>query len=338
MSIKVAINGFGRIGRNVHRCILNDKECDDIEVIAINDLTDANTLGHLFKHDSVQGMNRADVKVDGNNLIVNGKSVQILSERDPEKLPWKSLGVDIVIESTGFFTRREGAEKHLKAGAKKVIISAPATDPDVTLVLGVNEQEYDSQKHNLVSNASCTTNCLAPVARVLHEKLGIKRGLMTTIHSYTNDQKILDLPHKDLRRARAANLSMIPTTTGAARAVSLVLPELKGRLDGMAIRVPTPNVSLVDLVVEVERDTSAEEVNQLFRDESGHRLKGILRVEDSPLVSIDFNGDDSSSIVDGLSTKIIDKRMVKVLSWYDNEWGYSSRVKDLIKFLIDQGI
>ncbi|GJL78133.1 MAG: glyceraldehyde-3-phosphate dehydrogenase [Nitrospinaceae bacterium] len=338
MSVKVAINGFGRIGRNVYRCVLNDKECSDIEVVAINDLTDAESLAHLFKYDSVQGVNRAEVKSEGKNLVVNGKTVQVLSERDPEKLPWKDLGVDIVIESTGFFTNREGAGKHLKAGAKKVVISAPATEPDVTLVLGVNEEVYDKEKHDIVSNASCTTNCLAPVARVLHEKLGIKRGLMTTIHSYTNDQKILDLPHKDLRRARAANLSMIPTTTGAARAVSLVLPELKGKLDGMAIRVPTPNVSLVDLVVEVEKDTSAEEVNQLFREESAHRLKHILRVEDSPLVSVDFNGDDSSSIVDGLSTKIIDKRMVKVLSWYDNEWGYSSRVKDLIKFIVKQGI
>ena len=338
MSLKVAINGFGRIGRNVHRCILNDKECNDIEVVAINDLTDAGTLAHLFKHDSVQGLNKAEVNVEGNSLIINGKSVRILSERDPEQLPWKSLGVDIVVESTGFFTSREGAGKHLKAGAKKVIISAPAKDPDVTIVLGVNEQEYDNAKHRIVSNASCTTNCLTPVARVLHEKLGITRGLMTTIHSYTNDQKILDLPHKDLRRARAANLSMIPTTTGAARAVSLVLPALKGKLDGMAIRVPTPNVSLVDLVVEVAKDTSAEEVNQFFRDESAHRLKRILRVEDSPLVSVDFNGDDSSSIVDSLSTKIIDKRMVKVLSWYDNEWGYSSRVKDLVKFIIHRGI
>ena len=247
------------------------------------------------------------------------------------------MGIDVVIESTGFFTIREGAQKHLQAGAKKVIISAPATDPDVTLVLGVNDSVYDKGKHHIISNASCTTNCLAPVAWVLHNRLGIKRGLMTTIHSYTNDQSILDLPHKDLRRARAANLSMIPTTTGAARAVSLVLPELKGKLDGMAIRVPTPNVSLVDLVVEVEKDTTAEEVNQFFREESSARLKRILRVEDEPLVSIDFNGDDTSAIVDGLSTKVIENRMVKVLAWYDNEWGYSSRVKDLIKFVVDKG-
>jgi len=338
MSIKIAINGFGRIGRNVLRCILQDKECRDFEVSAINDLTDPKTLAHLFKYDSIQGLNKARVEFGGDNLIVNDKPIRILSERDPVQLPWKELEIDIVIESTGFFTKREGAQKHLQAGAKKVIISAPATDPDVTIVLGVNDQVYDRDKHDIVSNASCTTNCLAPVAWVLHDRLGILRGLMTTIHSYTNDQSILDLPHKDLRRARAANLSMIPTTTGAARAVSLVLPELKGKLDGMAIRVPTPNVSLVDLVVEVEKDTSAEEVNQLFRDESGDRLKRILRVEENPLVSVDFNGDDTSSIVDGPSTKVMGKRMVKVLSWYDNEWGYSSRVKDLIKFVVDQGI
>jgi len=338
MSIKIAVNGFGRIGRNVLRCILQDEECRDFEVSAINDLTDAKTLAHLFKYDSVQGVNKAQVAFEGNNLIVNGKPIQILSERDPAQLPWKDLGVDIVIESTGFFTKREGAQKHLQAGAKKVIISAPATDPDVTLVLGVNNQVYDKEKHHVISNASCTTNCLAPVAWVLQNKLGIERGLMTTIHSYTNDQSILDLPHKDLRRARAANLSIIPTTTGAARAVSLVLPELKGKLDGMAIRVPTPNVSLVDLVVEVEKDTTVEEVNQLFREESADRLKHILRVEENPLVSVDFNGDDTSSIVDGPSTKVMGKRMVKVLSWYDNEWGYSSRVKDLIKFVVAQGI
>ena len=338
MSIKIAINGFGRIGRNVFRCILQDKECRDFEVSAINDLTDAKTLAHLFKYDSVQGVNKARVDFDDNSLIVNEKPIRILSERDPAKLPWKDMGIDIVIESTGFFTKREGAQKHLQAGAKKVIISAPASEPDVTLVLGVNDGLYDKGEHHIVSNASCTTNCLAPVAWVLQNKLGIKRGLMTTIHSYTNDQSILDLPHKDLRRARAASLSMIPTTTGAARAVSLVLPELKGKLDGMAIRVPTPNVSLVDLVVEVEEDTTAEKVNQLFREESAGRLNGVLRVEEEPLVSIDFNGDSASSIVDGLSTKVMENRMVKVLSWYDNEWGYSSRVKDLIKFIVAQGI
>jgi glyceraldehyde 3-phosphate dehydrogenase len=338
MSIKIAINGFGRIGRNVFRCILQDKECSEFEVCAINDLTDAKTLAHLFKYDSVQGVNQARVEFEDNSLIVNGKPIRILSERDPAKLPWKDMGIDIVIESTGFFTKREGAQKHLQAGAKKVIISAPASEPDVTLVLGVNDGLYDKSQHNIVSNASCTTNCLAPVASVLQNKLGINRGLMTTIHSYTNDQSILDLPHKDLRRARAANLSMIPTTTGAARAVSLVLPELKGKLDGMAIRVPTPNVSLVDLVVEVEKDTTAEKVNQLFREESAGRLNGVLRVEDEPLVSIDYNGDSASSIVDGPSTKVMGDRMVKVLSWYDNEWGYSSRVKDLIKFIVAQGI
>ena len=337
MSIKIAINGFGRIGRNVLRCIFQDKECRDFEVSAINDLTDPKTLAHLFKYDSIQGLNNAQVEFGGDSLIVNDKPIRILSERDPAQLPWKDLGIDVVIESTGFFTNREGAQKHLQAGAQKVIISAPATDPDVTLVLGVNDSVYDKGKHHIISNASCTTNCLAPVAWVLHNRLGIKRGLMTTIHSYTNDQSILDLPHKDLRRARAANLSMIPTTTGAARAVSLVLPELKGKLDGMAIRVPTPNVSLVDLVVEVEKDTTAEEVNQFFREESSARLKRILRVEDEPLVSIDFNGDDTSAIVDGLSTKVIENRMVKVLAWYDNEWGYSSRVKDLIKFVVDKG-
>jgi glyceraldehyde 3-phosphate dehydrogenase len=336
MSINIAINGFGRIGRNVLRCILEDKECRDFEVSAINDLTDAKTLAHLFKYDSVQGLNKAQVGFEGDSLMVNDKPIRIFSERDPAQLPWKDLGIDIVIESTGFFTKRDGAQKHLQAGAKKVIISAPATDPDVTLVLGVNDELYDKSKHHIVSNASCTTNCLAPVAWVLQNKLGIKRGLMTTIHSYTNDQSILDLPHKDLRRARAANLSMIPTTTGAARAVSLVLPELKGKLDGMAIRVPTPNVSLVDLVVEVEKDTTAEEVNH--RDESADRLNRVLRVEENPLVSVDFNGDDASSIVDGLSTKVMEKRMVKVLAWYDNEWGYSSRVKDLIKFIVAQGI
>ncbi len=338
MSIKIAINGFGRIGRNVLRSILQDKECQGFEVCAINDLTDAKTLAHLFKYDSVQGVNKAQVAFEESSLIVNDKPIRILSERDPAKLPWKELGVDIVIESTGFFTKREGAKKHLEAGAKKVIISAPASEPDVTLVLGVNDQLYDKEKHDILSNASCTTNCLAPVAWVLQNKLGIKRGLMTTIHSYTNDQSILDLPHKDLRRARAANLSMIPTTTGAARAVALVLPELEGKLDGMAIRVPTPNVSLVDLVVEVERDTTVEEVNQIFRDESAGRLNRVLRVEENPLVSIDFNGDDASSIVDGPSTKVMEKRMIKVLSWYDNEWGYSSRVKDLIKFVVAQGI
>lgn len=334
MTTKVAINGFGRIGRNVLKCILNDEECSDFEVVSINDLTDADTLAHLYKYDSIQGVDSHEIEAGDSELIIDGKAIKILSERDPEDLPWKSLGVDIVVESTGFFTKREGAQKHIKAGAKKVVISAPATDPDVTIVLGVNDKTYDSGKHHIISNASCTTNCLAPVAKVLNDELGILRGLMTTIHSYTNDQKILDLPHKDLRRGRAASLSMIPTTTGAARAVSLVLPELEGRLDGMAIRVPTPNVSLIDLVAEVNRDTTPEEVNDLFRHASRNQLKGILRVEEKPLVSIDFKGEEDSSIVDGLSTKTIGKRMVKVLSWYDNEWGYSNRTKDLVKFIV----
>ena len=338
MTTKVAINGFGRIGRNVLKCILKDKECSDIEVVAINDLTDAKTLAHLFKYDSVQGITPHEVEGEEGRLLVDGKPIQILSVRNPEELPWGKLGVDVVIESTGIFTKREGALKHLSAGAKKVIISAPATDPDVTVVLGVNEKEYDPKQHQIISNASCTTNCLAPVAKVLNDKLGIQKGLMTTIHSYTNDQNILDLPHKDLRRARAASLSMIPTTTGAAKAVSLVLPELKGKLDGMAIRVPTPNVSLVDLVTEVGRETTKEEVNKIFQEASEKELKGILRYEEAPLVSVDYNGAEDSSIVDGPSTKVIDKNMVKVLAWYDNEWGYSSRTKDILKYLIKKGI
>ena len=338
MTTKVAINGFGRIGRNVLKCILKDKECTDIEVVAINDLTDAATLAHLFKYDSVQGITPHEVQAEEGGLRVDGKSIQVLSVRNPEELPWGKLEIDVVIESTGFFTKRDGASKHLTAGAKKVIISAPATDPDVTVVLGVNEGEYDPKQHKIVSNASCTTNCLAPVAKVLNDKLRIRKGLMTTIHSYTNDQSILDVPHKDLRRARAAGVSMIPTTTGAAKAVSLVLPELKGKLDGMAIRVPTPNVSLIDLVVEVERDTTKEEVNAIFKEMSENELKGILRYEESPLVSIDYNGAEDSSIVDSLSTNVIGKNMVKVLSWYDNEWGYSSRTKDLLKYIIKKGI
>ncbi len=336
--VRVAINGFGRIGRSVLKCILQDKECANIDLVAINDLTDPKTLAHLFKYDSVQGQNMAEISHSGSDLLVNGQTIKILAETDPAKLPWKELSVDIVIESTGRFTKREDAKKHLSAGAKKVIISAPATDPDVTLVLGVNETEYDREKHSIVSNASCTTNCLAPVAKALNDAFGIKKGLMTTIHSYTNDQKILDLPHKDLRRARAASLSMIPTTTGAAKAVALVLPALKGRLDGMAIRVPTPNVSLIDLVAEVEKNTTAEEVNAALKKAGESGVKNILRVEDQPLVSVDFNGTECSSVVDGPSTKVLEGNMVKVLSWYDNEWGYSSRVKDLLKFLIEKGL
>ena len=333
MTTKVGINGFGRIGRAVFKCILNDPECSNLEIVGINDLTDSATLAHLLKYDSVQGVSSHEIQSDSEGLIVNGKHIKIIAERDPVNLPWKQLGVDIVIESTGLFTKRDAAKKHIAAGAKKVIISAPATDPDVTIVLGVNEESYNSSEHQIVSNASCTTNCLAPLAKVMHESFGIKKGLMTTIHSYTNDQKILDLPHSDLRRARAANLSIIPTTTGAAKAVALVLPEIKGKLDGMAIRVPTPNVSLIDLVVEVEKNTSVEEVNQTLRDASDGPLNKIMRFEEKPLVSIDFNGDSCSSIIDGISTKVIEGNMVKVLSWYDNEWGYSNRVKDLLKFI-----
>ena len=339
MTIKVAINGFGRIGRNVFKCILKDNQCASLfEIIAVNDLTDPKTLAHLFKYDSVQGINPADIEITAEGLIVNKKMVRILAERDPAALPWKQLGVDIVVESTGIFTKRSAAEKHLKAGAKKVVISAPATDPDVTLVLGVNENTYKAESHHLISNASCTTNCLAPITKVLNENLGIERGVMTTIHSYTNDQQILDLPHKDLRRARAASLSMIPTTTGAAKAVTLVMPELKGKLDGLAIRVPTPNVSIVDFVADVNKDTSIDNVNDMFKIASESHLKGILSYEDAPLVSVDYNGNPCSAIVDGLATKVIDKRLVKVLAWYDNEWGYSSRIRDLLKLIVNKGI
>ncbi|QPJ63860.1 MAG: type I glyceraldehyde-3-phosphate dehydrogenase [Candidatus Nitronauta litoralis] len=339
MPVKVAINGFGRIGRNVLKLILKDQECGELaEVVAINDLTDAETLAHLYKYDSVQGVNSAEVSAEGNDLVIDGRRIKITAVKDPAQCPWKEMGVEVVIESTGLFTKRPDASKHLEAGAKRVIISAPATDPDVTLVLGVNDQEYKAGDHKIVSNASCTTNCLAPVAKVLNEKLGIRKGLMTTIHSYTNDQRILDLPHKDLRRARAASLSMIPTTTGAAKAVSLVLPELKGKLDGMAIRVPTPNVSLIDLVAEIDKDTTAEEVNAIFQEAQENELKGILRLETHPLVSVDFNGAEDSSIVDGPSTKVLGNNMIKVLAWYDNEWGYSTRTRDLLKFIIKKGI
>ena len=334
MTTKVGINGFGRIGRAVLKNILRDPECRNIEVCAINDLTDPATLAHLFKYDSVQGILPEKVNSDSSEISIDGNKIKVLSEKEPSKLPWKSLGVDIVIESTGFFTSREAASKHISAGCKKVIISAPAKNPDATIVLGVNQETYCPEKHNIISNASCTTNCLAPVAKVLHDNFIIKKGLMTTIHSYTNDQRILDLPHSDLRRARAAGVSMIPTTTGAAKAVSLVLPEIAGRLDGMAIRVPTPNVSLIDLVVEVEKISSAQLVNNVFEEASLKGLKNILRVEKNPLVSIDYNGDPYSSIVDGISTKVIDDNMVKVLAWYDNEWGYSNRVKDLLKFIV----
>ncbi len=335
MGLKVAINGFGRIGRNVLRAALNENK---MEVIAINDLTDSKTLGHLLKYDSVHGQLNTPISVQENAIILKDKTIQIISERDPAKLPWEKLGIDVVIESTGFFVDKASASKHITAGAKKVIISAPAKEPDITIVLGVNEEKYDPSKHHIISNASCTTNCLAPIAKVLLQNFGIKKGLMTTIHSYTNDQKILDLPHKDLRRTRAAALSMIPTSTGAAKAVSLVLPELKGKMDGMAIRVPTPNVSLVDLVVEVEKNTTSEEVNNVLNSAAEGKLKNILQYTNEPLVSVDLNNNPHSSIVDSLSTNVIQDNLVKVLAWYDNEWGYSCRIKDLILFIADKEI
>jgi glyceraldehyde 3-phosphate dehydrogenase len=334
MELKVAINGFGRIGRNILRSALDEKK---LEIVAINDLTDAKTLSHLLKYDSVHGRLNASVSAKESSLIINKKDIKILSERDPANLPWKELGVELVVESTGLFVDKANASKHLSAGAKRVIISAPAKEPDITIVLGVNEGKYDPRKHHIISNASCTTNCLAPIAKVLLENFGIKKGLMTTIHSYTNDQRILDLPHKDLRRARSAAVSMIPTTTGAAKAVSLVLPELKGKMDGMAIRVPTPNVSLVDLVAEVEKDTTAEEVNKTLKSAAEGELKNILQYSEEPLVSIDLNDNSHSSIVDGLSTSVIEKNMVKVLSWYDNEWAYSCRIRDLAMFIAEKG-
>jgi glyceraldehyde 3-phosphate dehydrogenase len=330
MPVRVAINGFGRIGRIFFR---NCKGFKDIEIVAINDLTDAATLAHLLKYDSVHCPFSSDVKAGENALIVDGKSIKVLAETAPEKLPWQEMKVDIVIESTGRFTDKANASKHLAAGAKWVIISAPSKDPDITVCMGVNEEKLDPAAHKIISNASCTTNCLAPVAKVLNNEFGIVRGLMTTVHSYTNDQRILDLPHKDLRRARAAAVSMIPTTTGAARAVGLVLPELKGRLDGMSIRVPTPNVSVIDLVAELGKDASAEEINAALKKASEGPMKGILAFCEEPLVSADFNGSAYSSIVDAALTKVIEKRMVKIISWYDNESGYSSRLRDLAIYI-----
>ena len=330
MAIKVGINGFGRIGRNLLRAAINTKE---IDFVAVNDITSPATLAHLLKYDSVHGAFKAEVKSTEDSLIVNGKTIKVLSIKDPAQLPWKDLGVDVVIESTGLFVDRENASKHLQAGAKKVIISAPAKNPDITIVLGVNEKSYNPKEHCIISNASCTTNCLAPVAKVLLKEFGLKKGLMTTIHSYTNDQRILDLPHKDLRRARAAALSMIPTSTGAAKALALVIPELKGKFDGLAIRVPTPNVSLVDLVAEMGKSATKEEVNGALKKAAEKDLKGILQYTDEPLVSIDFNGNSNSSIIDGSSTTVIEGNMVKVLAWYDNEWGYSCRIRDLILYI-----
>ncbi len=330
MSARIAINGFGRIGRNLFRTGYGKA---GMEIVAINDITDTKTLAHLLAHDSVQGPFPHNIESKEDALLIDGKSVRVTKEKDPAALPWKEMAIDVVVESTGLFTDREPAKRHLTAGAKKVIISAPAKDPDVTIVLGVNEGQYDPKNHHILSNASCTTNCLAPVAKVLLQKFGIKRGLMTTIHAYTNDQQLLDLPHKDLRRARAANLSMIPTTTGAAKALSAVIPELAGKLDGMAIRVPTPNVSVVDLVVELEADATEQGVKEALAQASKKEMAGILQYTEEPLVSIDFNGNPHSSIVDGTLTKVIGQRMAKVIAWYDNEWGYSCRVRDLILYI-----
>lgn len=332
--VKIGINGFGRIGRNVFRATLGRS---DVEVAAINDLTDVNTLAHLLKYDTTHGKLDATVEVGDGELIVNGKSIKVFAERDPGALPWAQYGVDIVVESTGIFTDKEKAQAHLKGGAKKVVISAPAKNEDITIVMGVNEDQYDPEKHTVISNASCTTNCLAPFAKVLHEKFGIVKGLMTTVHSYTNDQQVLDLPHKDLRRARAAAQNIIPTTTGAAKAVALVLPELKGKLNGMAFRVPTPNVSVTDLVVELSRNVTVEEVNAALKEAAEGPLKGIMNYSEEPLVSSDYNGDPASSTIDALSTMVVGDNLVKVVSWYDNEWGYSNRVVDLALYMIRQG-
>ena len=331
MGILVGINGFGRIGRNFLRASANDPA---IEITAVNDITDAKTLAHLLKYDTVLGSFKGTVSVDDDSIVVNGRKIKVLAEKELGKLPWKELGVEVVVESTGKYTKRPDVIQHIeKGGARKVIVSAPAADPDATLVMGVNEKTYDPAKHHIISNASCTTNCLAPVAKVLHEGWGIEKGFMTTIHSYTNDQKILDAPHKDLRRARAAAVAQIPTTTGAAKAVGLVLPELKGKIDGIAIRVPTPNVSIVDLVAVLKTKATAEEVNAAFVKASKGELEGILSYTDEPLVSVDFMSNPNSAIVDGLSTKVIGDNLIKVLAWYDNEWGYSCRLVDLIKYI-----
>ena len=335
MAIKVGINGFGRIGRNIMRAAMDDSS---IDIVAVNDLTNADTLAHLLKYDSILGNLKADIAASGDKITVGRDEFQVLSVKDPAQLPWKSLGVDVVFESTGIFTTREGAAKHIAAGAKKVVITAPAKGPDLTVVLGVNEDKYDPAKHHIISNASCTTNCLAPIAKVLHETFGIRKGWMTTVHSYTNDQQLLDLPHKDLRRARAAALSIIPTTTGAAMAVGEVLPELKGRLDGISMRVPTPNVSVVDLAVLVDKKTTKEEVNAAFKTAADGKLKGILEYSEEPLVSIDFRGNPRSPIVDAPYTSVMDSDFIKVLSWYDNEWAYSNRCVDLLRYLVKKGL
>ncbi|MEW9675926.1 type I glyceraldehyde-3-phosphate dehydrogenase [Lentibacillus sp. L22] len=335
MTVKIGINGFGRIGRNVFRQALKN---DAVEVVAVNDLTDADMLAHLLKYDSVHGKLEEEVTVNGSNLVVGGKEIKVLSERDPADLGWGDLGVQVVIESTGRFTHRNDAQKHLDAGAKKVIISAPAKEEDLTMVMGVNEQDYDPAKHHVLSNASCTTNGIAPLAKVLHEKFGLKRGLMTTVHSYTNDQQILDLPHKDYRRARAAAQNIIPTTTGAAKVVGKVLPELNGKLNGMAIRVPTPDGSIIDLVADLEQNVTAEDVNEAFKEAANGDLKNVLEYTDEPLVSSDIVGNSHSSIFDSLSTMILEDNMVKVVSWYDNEMGYSTRCVDMAAFIGEQGL
>ncbi|HHT50973.1 MAG TPA: type I glyceraldehyde-3-phosphate dehydrogenase [Eubacteriaceae bacterium] len=334
MKVKVAINGFGRIGRNVLRAYFL-RNIEEVDIVAINDLTDPSTLAHLLKYDSVGGVFPYKVEAKEGAIVVEGKEIKVFAERDPGLLPWGDLGIDVVVESTGLFTTKEKASKHITAGAKKVIISAPAKGEDITIVLGVNEEKYDPQNHHVISNASCTTNCLAPVAKVVDERFGIKSGLMTTVHAYTNDQKILDLPHSDLRRARAAGESIIPTTTGAAKAVALVLPQLKGKLNGMAMRVPTPTVSVVDVVFELEKEATAEELNQALREAADDVVLGF---SDEPLVSIDYKQDPRSSIVDGLSTMVIGGNKAKIVSWYDNEWGYSNRVIDLVKYIGEKGI
>ncbi|MBA2340042.1 MAG: type I glyceraldehyde-3-phosphate dehydrogenase [Pyrinomonadaceae bacterium] len=335
MAVKVGINGFGRIGRNVLRASLGDK---DIDFVAVNDLTDTKTLAHLLRYDSVLGNLEEETSATENSIRVGQDEFRVFSEKDPAMIPWEEVGAEIVIESTGRFTNAEDARKHLRGTVKKVIISAPAKNEDITIVLGVNDNAYNPQNHHIISNASCTTNCLAPVAKVMHERFGIRAAQMTTIHSYTNDQQLLDLPHKDMRRARAAALSMIPTSTGAAKAVALVLPELKGKFDGISVRVPTPNVSLVDVVMDVEKETTTEEVNKALKDAANEELRGILAFSEEPLVSIDYRKNPNSSIVDAEYTKVIGGNMVKVLSWYDNEWGYSCRVRDLVKFMAEKGL
>src|ERR671938_1736999 len=335
MAVKVGINGFGRIGRNVLRASLGDAE---IDFVAVNDITDTKTLAHLLKYDSVLGNLDEEIAATENGIRVGGEEFRVFAEKDPAQIPWESVGAQVVIESTGRFTKAEDARKHLRGPVKKVIISAPAKNEDITIVLGVNDAAYNPAEHHIISNASCTTNCLAPVAKVIHEKFGIRTAQMTTIHSYTNDQQLLDLPHKDMRRARAAALSMIPTSTGAAKAVALVLPELKGKFDGISVRVPTPNVSLVDVVMEVEKDATTEDVNKALKDAANEELRGILAFSEEPLVSVDFRKNPNSSIVDAEYTKVIGGNLVKVLSWYDNEWGYSCRVRDLVKFMAEKGL